>query len=164
MHDGIVSSIEFLAYRYLLYGLSQEVIAMNSSYVKTDAGGSSSKDRYLIVALHQLMEEYGWRGIEKHFESGRHTIIYVKPDSPLDKIELKANVLGNHMDVDFYGFTPQKGLMDRFFDFNVRVVRKSFEISKYVSDEMKILNDQNLRNTIIIVLKGLEEVAQNKEQ
>lgn len=137
---------------------------MKSPDIKTGTGGGSSKDRYLIVALHQLMEEYGWRGIEKHFTSGRHTIIYVKPDSPLDKIELRANVLGNHMDVDFYGFTPKKGLMDKFFDFNVRVVRKSFDASTYVSDEMRIINDQNLRNAIIIVIKELEEVAQKKEQ
>ncbi|MDK2833031.1 MAG: hypothetical protein PWR29_163 [Methanolobus sp.] len=137
---------------------------MKSPDVKTGTGGNSSKDRYLIVALHQLMEEYGWRGIEKHFASSRHTIIYVKPGSPLDKIELRANVLGNHMDVDFYGYTPKKGLMDKFFDFNVRVVRKSFEISAYVSDEMKITSEQNLRNAIGIVLKELEEVAQAKEQ
>ncbi|WP_292461588.1 hypothetical protein [Methanolobus sp.] len=137
---------------------------MNSPEVKTGTGGSSSKDRYLIVALHQLMEEYGWRGIEKHFASSKHTIIYIKPDSSLDKIELRANVLGNHMDVDFLGFTPEKGLLDKVFDFNVRVVRKSFETSTYVSDEMKITNEQNLRNTVIIVLKQLEEAAEKKGQ
>jgi len=136
---------------------------MHSSDIETSTGGSSSKDRYLIVALHQLMEESGWRGIEKHFASGRHTIIYIKPDSILDKIELKAFILGNHMDVDFLGFTPQKSLLDKVFDFNVRVVRKSFEISKYVSEEMKIINEQNLRNTVIIVIKQLEEAAEKKE-
>lgn len=137
---------------------------MSNPSIKTGTGGSSSKDKYLVVALHQLMEEYGWRGIEKHFGFVKHHIIYVKPDSPLDKIELKANVLGNHMDVDFFGVTPKKGLLDRVFDFNVRVVRKSFEISKYVSDDMRILNEQGLRNNIIIVIKQLEEAVEKKEQ
>ncbi len=126
----------------------------------TGTGTSSSKDKYLIVALHQLMEEYGCKGIEKHFGSVKHHVIYTKPDSSLDKIELKANVSGHHMDVDFLGYTPEKSLLDKVFDFNVRVIRKSFEIDKYVSNDLKIMNEQNLRNTIIIVIKNLEEVTE----
>ncbi|SFM86116.1 hypothetical protein [Methanolobus profundi] len=134
---------------------------MSNPSTGSGTGTSSSKDKYLVVALHQLMEEYGWRGIEKHFGFVKHHIIYVKPGSSLDKIELKANVLGNHMDVDFLGITPQKGLLDKVFDFNVRVVRKSFEIDKYVSKDMKITNEQDLRNNIIVVVRQLEEVAEN---
>lgn len=134
---------------------------MSNPSTGSGTGTSSSKDKYLVVALHQLMEEYGWRGIEKHFGFVKHHIIYVKPGSALDKIELKANVLGNHMDVDFLGITPQKGLLDKVFDFNVRVVRKSFEIDKYVSGDMKIRNEQDLRNIIVVVIKQLEEVAEN---
>ncbi|WMW25896.1 hypothetical protein RE474_04040 [Methanolobus sediminis] len=133
---------------------------MSNPSTGSGTGTSSSKDKYLVVALHELVEEYGWRGIEKHFGSVKHHIIYIKPGSPLDKIELKANVLGNHMDVDFLGVTPQKGLLDKVFDFNVRVVRKSFEISKYVSNDMKITNEQDLRNTVVVVIKQLEEVAE----
>ncbi len=133
---------------------------MSNPSTGSGTGTSSSKDKYLVVALHQLMEEYGWRGIEKQFGFVKHHIIYIKPGSPLDKIELKANVLGNHMDVDFLGVTPQKGLLDKVFDFNVRVVRKSFEISKYVSNDLKITNEQDLRNNIIVVIRQLEEVAE----
>ncbi len=133
---------------------------MSNPSTGSGTGTSSSKDKYLVVALHQLMEEYGWRGIEKHFGFVKHHIIYVKPGSPLDKIELKANVLGNHMDVDFLGVTPQKGLLDKVFDFNVRVVRKSLEIEKYVSNDMKIKNEQDLRNSIVVVIRQLEEVAE----
>lgn len=133
---------------------------MSNPSTGSSTGGSSSKDKYLVVALHQLMEEHGWRGIEKHFGSAKHHIIYVKSGSPLDKIELKANVLGNHMDVDFLGVTPKKGLLDKYFDFNVRVVRKSFEVSKYVSQDQKIINEQALRNNIIVVIKQLEEAAE----
>ncbi len=133
---------------------------MSNPSTGSSTGGSSSKDKYLVVALHQLMEEHGWRGIEKHFGSTKHHIIYVKSGSPLDKIELKANVLGNHMDVDFLGVTPKKGLLDKYLDFNVRVIRKSFEISKYVSPDQKIINEQALRNNIIVVVKQLEEAAE----
>lgn len=134
---------------------------MSNPSTGSRTGTSSSKDKYLVVALHQLMEEYGWRGIEKHFGFVKHHIIYVKPGSPLDKIELKANVIGNRMDVDFLGATPQKGLLDKVFDFNVRVVRKSYEINKYVSNDMKITNEQLLRNDIIVVIRQLEEVAED---
>lgn len=122
-------------------------------------GSHSSKDKYLVVAIHQIMEEYGWRGIEKQFGVVKHHIIYVKPGSPLQKIELKSNIVGNHMDVDFLGMTPEKGLMDKVFDFNVRVVRKTFEIDKYVTNDLKVTNEQNLRNTIIVAIKQLEDVA-----
>jgi hypothetical protein len=115
-------------------------------------GSHSSKDKYLVVAIHQMMEEYGWKGMKHH-------IIYIKPDSPLEKIELKSNILGNHMDVDFLGVTPKKGILDKVFDFNVRVVRKTFEIDKYVTNDLKITNEQNLRNTVIVVIKELEAVA-----
>lgn len=112
-----------------------------------------------MVAIHQIMEEYGWRGIEKQFGVVKHHIIYVKPDSPLEKIEIKSNIVGNHMDVDFFGITPEKGILDKVFDFNVRVVRKTFEIDKYVTDDLKIINEQSLRNTVIIAIKQLEAVA-----
>jgi hypothetical protein len=85
----------------------------------------------------------------------------VKPGSPLQKIELKSNVVGNHMDVDFFGMTPEKGILDKVFDFNVRVVRKTFEIDKYVTNDQKIANEQSLRNTIIVAIKQLEDIASN---
>lgn len=124
----------------------------------------SSKDKYLVVAIHQMMEEYGWRGIEKQFGDMSQHIIYVKSDSLLEKIEIKSNILGNHMDIDFIGVTPKKGLLDKVFDFNVRVVRKTFEIDKYVSDDFKIKNEQNLRNTVIVVIKELESIATQKPE
>ncbi|AGB48679.1 hypothetical protein Metho_0410 [Methanomethylovorans hollandica DSM 15978] len=124
-------------------------------------GSRSSKDKYLVVAIHQIMEEYGWRGIEKQFGIVKHHIIYVKPGSPLEKIELKSNIVGNHMDVDFLGMTPEKGILDKVFDFNVRVVRKTFEIDKYVTNDQKIANEQSLRNTIIVAIKQLEDIASN---
>lgn len=132
---------------------------MSDNSGASHTGSHSSKDKYLMVAIHQIMEEYGWRGIEKQFGVVKHHIIYVKPDSPLEKIELKSNILGNHMDVDFLGVTPKKGLLDKVFDFNVRVVRKTFEIDKYVTNDLKIINEQNLMNTIIVVIKQLEDVA-----
>jgi hypothetical protein len=127
-------------------------------------GSHSSKDKYLVVAIHQMMEEYGWRGIEKQFGVVKHHIIYVKPDSPLEKIELKSNILGNHMDVDFLGVTPKKSILDKVFDFNVRVVRKTFEIDKYVTNDLKITNEQNLRNTVIVAIKELEDIGSKKPE
>jgi hypothetical protein len=127
-------------------------------------GSHSSKDKYLVVAIHQMMEEYGWRGIEKQFGVVKHHIIYVKQDSPLEKIEIKSNILGNHMDVDFLGVTPEKSILDKVFDFNVRVVRKTFEIDKYVTNDLKITNEQNLRNTVIVAIKELEDIASKKPE
>ncbi|WP_321419360.1 hypothetical protein [uncultured Methanomethylovorans sp.] len=127
-------------------------------------GLHSSKDKYLVVAIHQITEECGWRGIEKQFADMKQHVIYVKSDSPLEKIELKFNLLGNHLDVDFVGVTPKKGLLDKVFDFNVRVVRKTFEIDKYVTNDFKITNEQNLRNTVMVVIKELEDVVNKKPE
>lgn len=134
----------------------------NESGTKS-SGSHSSKDKYIVVAINQLMEEYGWRGIEKQFGDVKNHIIYVKPNSPLDKIELNSYIIGNHIDIDFSGITPQKGILDKVFDFNVRVVRKQFEISKYVNDEFKIQNEIDLRNIILIVIKQLEEFGSHHD-
>jgi len=128
------------------------------------AGLHSSKDKYLVVAIHQIMEECGWRGIEKQFSDMKQHIIYVKSASLLEKIEVKSNIVGNHIDVDFVGVTPKKGFLDKVFDFNVRVVRKTFEIDKYVTNDFKITNEQTLRNTVMVVIKELEVIATQKPE
>ena len=121
--------------------------------------GSAGDDKSLIVAIHQIIEESGWKGIETNFGVSSHNMVYIMPDSHLDKIEVKATVRGNHLDVNFLGFTPKKGLLDKVFDLNVQDVPKSFNISKYVSSDKSILNEQRLRNVIGVVLKELENVA-----
>jgi hypothetical protein len=40
-------------------------------------------------------------------------------------------------------------------------VRKTFEIDKYVTNDQKIANEQSLRNTIIVAIKQLEDIASN---
>jgi outer membrane lipoprotein-sorting protein len=128
------------------------------------AGLHSSKDKYLVVAIHQIMEECGRRGIEKQFSDMKQHIIYVKSASLLEKIEVKSNIVGNHIDVDFVGVTPKQGFLDKVFDFNVRVVRKTFEIDKYVTNDFKITNEQTLRNTVMVVIKELEVIATQKPE
>ena len=120
--------------------------------------GSAGDDKSLIVAIHQIIEESGWKGIETNFGVSSHNMVYIMPDSHLDKIEVKATVRGNYLDVNFLGFTPKKGLLDKVFDLNVQDVPKSFHISKYVLDK-SIQNEQRLRNAIGVVLKELENIA-----
>lgn len=120
----------------------------------------SSKDKYIMVAIHQLMEEYGWRDIEKQFGVIHSHFIFIKPDSFLDKIEVNSNLLGNHIDVDFLGVTPKKGILDKVFDFNIRVVRRQYDVSEYVADDYQIKNESNLRNSVLLAIKQLEEFAQ----
>ena len=134
---------------------------MSDSNVGIASGGIVGKDKYLAVAIHQIIEEYGWKGIEKNFGAD-HNMIYVKSGSLLDKIEVKAHKVGNRLDVSFLGITPKKGLLDKIFDFNVREIPKSFELHKYVSDDMNVLEKQHLSTIIEVVLKELEDVAQGK--
>lgn len=137
-----------------------DVLIMNDIKEKAGNPGATGKDKFLIVAIHQMVEEYGWKGIEKNFGVESHHMVYVKSDSSLDKIEVKAHVMGNHLDVAFLGVMPKKGLLDKVFDFNVHEVPKTFEFAKYVSDDLKILNEQRLRNVVGIVIKELEEPAE----
>ncbi|WP_292484417.1 hypothetical protein [Methanohalobium sp.] len=122
----------------------------------------SDKHKHLIVAIHQIMEEYGWRGIEKHIGSQYDLIIYVKSDSNLEKIELKAQVLGTRLSVNFLGRFAKRNILDKIFDLNTYEIPKKFELAKYVADDGSILNEQRLRNVIGIVLRELEDAAGKK--
>ncbi len=132
---------------------------MSDSSKGMSAAGSG-KDKFLAVALHQIIEENGWKGIEKHF-SVNYQMIYVKSGSSLEKIEVKAHKLGNHLEVKFLGVTPKKNLLDKFFDFNVREIPKSFDLNKYVSDDMQVVDEQQLRNIVGVVIRELENVAKD---
>ena len=132
---------------------------MRDTQTGTSTAVNVDKDRYLVVAIHQIMEEYGWNSIENHFGVNYHNIVFTKPHSSLEKVELKAQVIGNHLDISFLGVSDKKGVLDKFFDFNVREIPKKFDLNKYVSDEMKILNQQRLRNAVGIVIKELEDSA-----
>jgi hypothetical protein len=138
--------------------IDRKDVSVMSDTIK-GTSGSAGKDKPLIVAIHQIMEESGWKGIETNFGVSSHNMVYIMSDSNLDKIEVKATVRGNYLDVNFLGFTPKKGFLDRVFDLNVQDVPKSFKISKYVSSDMNIQNEQILRNVIGVVLKQLENVA-----
>lgn len=122
----------------------------------------SDKHKYLIVAIHQIMEENGWKGIEKHIGTQYDLIIYVNPDSNLEKIELKAQVLGTRLNVNFLGRFAKKNILDKIFDLNTYEIPKKFELAKYVADDGSILNEQRLRNAIGIVVKELEDAADKK--
>lgn len=135
-----------------------DVLVMNAIKGKAGNPGSTGKDKFLIVAIHQIMEEHGWKGIEKNFGVESHHMVYIKSDSALDKIEVKGHVIGNRLDVSFLGVMPKKSLLDKVFDFNVREIPKVFVLDKYVSDDVKLLNEQRLRNMVGVVIKGLEEV------
>jgi len=126
----------------------------------TKGDTATSKDKYLIVAIHQLMEEYGWNGIEENFGVESHNMVYIKPESHLERIEIKAHVMGTFLNVNFLGISPEKGALDKALDFNTHEIPKKFEINKYVSPDLKILNEQRLRNALAVIIKQLEMAAE----
>ena len=130
---------------------------MSDHETKTDAPVGA--DRYLTVAIHQLMEECGWKAIETNFGIESHNMVYIKPDSLLEKIEIKAYVHESMLNVSFLGTVSKKGLMDKLFDLNVQEIRKTFNIAKYVSQDMKIQNEQRLRNVVTVINSELENTA-----
>ena len=121
---------------------------------------ASAKDKYLIVAIHQLMEEHGWNGIEENFGVESHNMVYINPKSHLERIEIKAHVMGVFLNVSFWGISSEKGTLEKSLDLNRKEIPKKFEINKYVSPDLKILNEQRLRNTITVVVKQLEMAAE----
>ncbi len=123
----------------------------------------AGKDKYLMVAIHQIIEGYGWAAVENHFAENYFNFIYRKPGSSLEKIEIKAYYVGNHLDMSFIGYTGKKSLMSRIFDFNVLETTKRFDLNKYVSDDMKILNEDRLRNVISVVIKELENASKKAD-
>ncbi len=130
---------------------------MSDHKTKTDAPVGA--DRYLIVAIHQMIEECGWKAIETNFGVESHNMVYIKPDSLLEKIEIKANVHASMLIVAFLGTVSEKGLMDKLFDLNVQEIRKTFNVAKYVSPDMKLKNEQSLRNVVTVITNELENTA-----
>ncbi|MFP4654587.1 MAG: hypothetical protein ACLFMM_02750 [Methanohalobium sp.] len=135
---------------------------MSGTNPGTTSTRGSDKHKYLIVAINQIMEENGWKGIEKHIGSQYDLIIYVKSGSNLEKVELKAQVLGTRLNVNFLGRFAKKTMLDKIFDLNTYEILKKFELAKYVADDGSILNEQRLRNTIGIVIKELEDATGNR--
>jgi len=89
---------------------------MSDSNAGMASGGIVGKDKYLAVAIHQIIEEYGWKGIEKNFGAD-HKMIYVKSGSLLDKIEVKAHKVGNRLDVNFFGYNSKERTFRQNFRF-----------------------------------------------
>lgn len=53
--------------------------------------------------------------------------------------------------------------MSKIFDFNVLETTKRFDLNKYVSDDMKVLNEDRLRNVISVVIKELENASKKED-
>ncbi|MCS3923101.1 hypothetical protein [Methanosalsum natronophilum] len=135
---------------------------MADKEVKKEFTKKAGKDKYLMVAINQIIEDYGWVIVENHFAENYFNFIYRKQNSFLEKIEIKAYYVGNHLDMSFIGYTGKKSLMSKIFDFNVIETTKRFDLNKYVSDEMQVLNKERLRNIISVVIKELEQASEKK--
>ncbi len=135
---------------------------MADKEVKKEFTKKAGKDKYLMVAINQIIEDYGWVIVENHFAENYFNFIYRKQNSFLEKIEIKAYYVGNHLDMSFIGYTGKKSLMSKIFDFNVIETTKRFDLNKYVSDEMEVLNKERLRNIISVVIKELEKASEKK--
>jgi hypothetical protein len=134
---------------------------MRETQTVTSAILNSDRDRYLVVAIHQIMEEYGWKTIGNHFDAGFHfhNMIFVNPKSLLERIDLKTRMIRGHLDVSSFGATNNKGILNKFFDLDVRKIPKTFNLCKQVSDETAIINELLLRNAVGIGTKELEDSA-----
>jgi len=119
----------------------------------------TKKNHILMVAIDQLFQEQGWRKIEEHFGVADYQLIYVKDESLLNKISVKAAVLGGLLRVNFVGQARPKGFIQKLLDLNTTEVPKTFKIDAYVSDELKIMCEERMRNIVTVVIKELEAAA-----
>lgn len=116
----------------------------------------TKKNHILMVAIDQLFQEQGWRKIEEHFNVADYQLIYVNEDSQLNKIDVKAAVLGGLLRVNFLGQARPKGFIQKLLDLNTTEIPKTFKVDTYVSNEMKLLCGDRMRNIVTIVIKELE--------
>jgi len=119
----------------------------------------TQKNHIILVALDQLFQEQGWRKIEEHFGVADYHLIYVKDESILNKIDIKAAVLGGLLRVNFVGQARPKGFIQKLLDLNSTEIPKTFKTDSYVSNDLKLLCEDKMRNIATVIIKELEAAA-----
>jgi hypothetical protein len=128
---------------------------------------TGEKDNVLVGAILYIMtEELGWIPKNVKFGDDDHEIEYVKPDSPLKELEIEAKRIGSKLYLEFEGELKKGGMLheilDAFFDIELgKEIRYHLVLNlhDFVTDDLKLINEDRLREIIKDYVEKLEEKA-----
>lgn len=127
----------------------------------------AQKDNVLAMAIHYIItEELKWYPKKVHFGSDKHEMEYVKPNSPLNELEIKAERVGNKLYLKFEGELKRGGTLGSLLEmaFDIELDREIehhivLNLSDFVNDNLEIINENELRNIIKSYIEKIEEKA-----
>ena len=126
---------------------------------------TAEKDNVLVVAIHHIVTELGWTPKEIKFGADEHKMEYVKPDSPLKELEIEAKRIGGKLYLEFEGELKKGGMLheilDEIFDIDVGEVkhRLVLDLHEFVTDDLRIINEDRLREVVESYIRKIEEKA-----
>ncbi len=130
----------------------------------------AQKDNVLITAIHYiLVEELNWKPKKVNFGSDKHEMEYVKLGSPLSELEIEAERVGDKLYLKFEGELKKGGALSNFleFVFDIDLDREIkhhivLNLSDFVTDDLEIKNEDELRRIIKSYIEKIEEIARTK--
>ncbi|MCL7412576.1 MAG: hypothetical protein M8353_03040 [ANME-2 cluster archaeon] len=115
------------------------------------------KENLLMVAINRSVVNNGWKLLEENFRSSDFFSMFAKKESPLNRISIKASVLGNMLKVNFIGERTSRSSMEDIIDSNIYEISKTFNVNMYVTDDLEMSNIQLIFNTVCLVIRELED-------
>ncbi|HID26342.1 MAG TPA: hypothetical protein EYP22_00610 [Methanosarcinales archaeon] len=139
-------------------GLLDKVMKYIEKTMKT-----AEKDNILIVAIHEIVQEEGWIPTKTYFGADEHEMEYKKSGSPLKKLEIEAERVGNSLKIEFEGKKHKSsgisGLIEDALDLDEKELHAHLDLHRYVTDDMQIINESELREFVKSHIELLERHA-----
>jgi hypothetical protein len=127
---------------------------------------TAQKDNVLVGAIHCIVtEELGWKPKKVHFGADEHEMEYTKPDSPLKELEIEAKRVGGKLYLKFEGELKKGGMLhdilDALFDVELNEIEYHLvlDMHEFVTDDLKIVNEDKLREVIKDYILKIEAKA-----
>ena len=127
---------------------------------------TAEKDNVLVTAIHHIMQELGWTPKKIEFGADEHEMEYIKPDSPLKELEIEAKRIGSKLYLEFEGELKRGGMLHEILDtlFDIELGKEIkyhlvLNLHEFVTDDLKIINEDKLRDLIVEYIRKIEERA-----
>ena len=129
-----------------------ELLEKILSFIKNQ-NATAEKDNVLITAIHYMIEDLGWTAKKVKFGADEHELEYVNPNSPLKDLEIEAKRIGKTLYLKFEGEIFDN-LLNKADEVEYHI---SLNLDEFVTDDLKLINDDRLKKIIRDYIKMLEE-------
>ena len=114
---------------------------------------TAEKDNVLITAIHYIIEDLGWTAKKVKFGADEHELKYINPKSPLKDLEIEAIRIETTLYLKFVGEVFDN-LLNKTDEVEYHL---SLNLDEFVTNDLKLINDDRLKKIIKDYIKMLEE-------